>query len=115
MGPIHAALARAQREAHALTAVVTARPSCGTQGPEGARDGEDAEARWAEVRSSWSMLGVPYEEGPALKTRGRCLVALARAPEAAAQLAEAREIFARLGARPALAETEAFLEQLGDQ
>jgi hypothetical protein len=36
-------------------------------------------------------------------------LALGRAPEAAAPLASAREIFARLGARPALEETEEWL------
>jgi hypothetical protein len=36
-----------------------------------------------------------------------------QAPEAAAPLAAAREIFARLGAKPALPETEAKLLQSG--
>jgi hypothetical protein len=52
---------------------------------------------------------VPYEVGHALLGQGRCLVALGRAPEAAAPLAAAREIFARLGARPALADTDDWL------
>ena len=52
---------------------------------------------------------IPYEEAQALLGQGRCLVALERAPEAAAPLAAAREIFARLGAVPALAETEEWL------
>ena len=56
-----------------------------------------------------TSFGVPYEEGHALLGQGRCLVALGRAPEAAAPLAAAREIFARLGAKPALAETDAWL------
>jgi hypothetical protein len=55
---------------------------------------------------------VPYEEAQALLGRGRCLLALGRAPEAAQPLREAREIFARLGARPALEETDALLEQV---
>ena len=38
---------------------------------------------------------------------------LGRAPEAAAPLTAAREIFARLGAKPALAETDVVLAQLG--
>jgi hypothetical protein len=55
---------------------------------------------------------VPYEEGHALLGQGRCLAALGRAPEAAAPLAAAREIFARLGAKPALAETDAVMRRL---
>ena len=52
---------------------------------------------------------MPYEEGHALLGQGRCLVALGTAPEAAAPLAAAREIFARLGAKPALAKTDELL------
>jgi len=52
---------------------------------------------------------VPYEEAQARLGQGRCLVALGRAPEAAPVLETAREIFARLGARPALEEAEALL------
>ena len=57
----------------------------------------------------WHDFGAPYEEGHALLGQGRCLVALGRAPEAAAPLAVAREMFARLGARPALTETHDWL------
>ena len=67
--------------------------------------GDEAEAaanRYREVADLWLGVGMPYEEGHALLGQGRCLVALGRAPEAAAPLAAAREIFARLGARPAL-------------
>ena len=53
---------------------------------------------------------MPYEEAQALLGQGRCLVALGKAPEAAAPLAAAREIFARLGAKPALAETDEWLD-----
>jgi tetratricopeptide (TPR) repeat protein len=68
---------------------------------------EAATAGFAAAASAWHDFGVLYEEAQALLGQGRCLVALGRAPEAAAPLAAAREIFARLGARPALAETEA--------
>ena len=74
---------------------------------------EAAAAGFADAAAGWHDFGVPYEEGHALLGQGRCLVALGRAPEAAAPLAAAREIFARLGARPALAETEAVLAGLG--
>ena len=70
---------------------------------------EAAAAGFADAAAGWHEFGVPYEEGHALLAQGRCLAALGRAPEAAAPLAAAREIFARLGARPALAETDAAL------
>ena len=75
-------------------------------------DHEAAAASFAHAAAGWHDFGVPYEEGHALLGQGRCLVALGRAPEAAASLAAAREIFARLGAKPALAETDALLVQL---
>ena len=62
--------------------------------------------------SGWREFGVPYEEAHALLGEGRCLVALGRAPEVAAPLAEAREIFARLRATPALAEADCLLRQV---
>ena len=42
---------------------------------------------------------------------GRCLIGLSRPTEAAAVLQQAREIFERLKAAPALAETDALLQQ----
>jgi tetratricopeptide (TPR) repeat protein len=72
-----------------------------------------AAAGFTAAAAGWHDFGVPYEEGHALLGHGRCLVALGRAPEAAAPLAAAREIFARLGAKPALAETDALLTQVG--
>ena len=74
---------------------------------------ESAAADFADAAADWHDFGVPYEEAQALLGQGRCLVALGRAPEAAAPLAAAREIFARLGAKPALAETEAVLDAAG--
>ena len=70
---------------------------------------EAAVTGFADAATGWHDFGVPYEEAQALLGQGRCLVALERPPEAAAPLAAAREIFARLGAKPALAETEAVL------
>ena len=60
--------------------------------------------------SRWGEFGRPNEEGQALLGQGRCLVALGRGPEAVASLREAHEIFARLSAKPALAETEQLLD-----
>jgi tetratricopeptide (TPR) repeat protein len=70
---------------------------------------EAATAGFADAAARWHDFSVPYEEAQALLGQGRCLVALGRAPEAAPVLEAAREIFARLGARPALAETQAML------
>jgi class 3 adenylate cyclase len=67
---------------------------------------------YADVATRWHDFGVPYEEGQALLGQGRCLVAPGRASEAAAPLAAAREIFTRLGAKPALSETNALVKQL---
>ena len=77
----------------------------------GEADGElnEAAAGFADVAVRWHDFGIPYEEAQALLGQGRCLAALGRAPEAAAPLAVGRELFARLKARPALAETESLL------
>ncbi len=76
--------------------------------------GEQAQATAGFVAAAarWHDFGVPYEEGQALLGQARCLVALGRAPEAEAPLAAAREIFARLGAKPALAETDELIERI---
>jgi len=76
-------------------------------------DNAGASACYADAADRDRALGLPYEEAQALLGQGRCLVALGRAPEAAAPLAAAREIFARLGAKPALEETDALLEKAG--
>jgi len=70
---------------------------------------DTAAAGFANAAACWNAFEMPYEEAQALLGEGRCLMALARAPEAAPVLAAARGIFARLGARPALAKTDALL------
>jgi hypothetical protein len=70
-----------------------------------------AAAGFADAAGRWRQFGMPYEEEHALLGQGRCLVTLGRAPGAAAPLAAAREIFARLGAKPALAETDEVLRR----
>ena len=70
---------------------------------------EPAADEFSRAARGWNELMIPYEEAQALLGQGRCLAALGRAPEAAAALAAAREIFARLGAMPALAETDEWL------
>ena len=75
-------------------------------------DDETAAQGFAAAAEAWRGFGVPYEEGHAHFGRARCLNKLGRASEAAASLAAAREIFARLDARPALAETVEALSRL---
>ena len=68
-----------------------------------------AAAHFAHAATRWGDFRVPYEEAHALLGRGRCLAALGKRAEAAGSLAAAREIFARLEAGPALAESDALL------
>ncbi len=75
---------------------------------------EAATASYADVAAAWHEFEMPYEEAQAHLGQGRCLVALGRAPEAALALAHARAIFARLGARPALEETERLIGQIAE-
>ena len=66
---------------------------------------EAGAAEFTDASARWHDFGVPCEEAQALLGQGRCLVALGRALEAAPVLEQAREIFMRLGASPALDET----------
>jgi class 3 adenylate cyclase/tetratricopeptide (TPR) repeat protein len=70
---------------------------------------ERAAELFASAAARWREFSMPYEEGHALLGRGRCLRALDRRGEAEEVLAAARGVFARLGARPALAETDELL------
>jgi class 3 adenylate cyclase len=80
---------------------------------EDGREFEEAAEAYAEAARRWHDFSVPYEEAQARLGLGRCLVALGRAPEAAPALTEARAIFEKLGARPALADTETLLGEIG--
>ena len=66
---------------------------------------------YADAAGRWERFGVVPEQAFALLGHGRCLIGLSRGPEAAPVLQHAREIFERLKAVPALAETDALLEQ----
>ena len=66
---------------------------------------------YTEAAKRWQHFGVVPEQAFALLGRGRCLVALERPVEAADSLRRAREVFELLGAAPALAETDALLQQ----
>jgi hypothetical protein len=71
-----------------------------------------AAAGFGTAAARWRGFEMPYEEAQALLGQGRCLVALGRAPEAATALNAAREIFARLRAKPALTETDELMRQV---
>jgi len=89
------------------TAVVTARALLAEQrGQHG-----EAAALFADAADRWGRFEVPWERGHALLGHGRCLLALSRPSEAQRSLRTARQIFASLGARPALSETGNRLEQ----
>jgi tetratricopeptide (TPR) repeat protein len=70
---------------------------------------EVAAGLFADAATRWLGIGVVPERGFANLGQGRCLLALGRAPEAHEPLREAREVFAKLDAKPALAETDALL------
>ena len=74
--------------------------------------GEQAEAAklYAEAAGRWREFGNAPERAHALLGQGRCLVALGQ-PAAQVPLAEAQRLFASMGYKPALAETEALLAQ----
>jgi tetratricopeptide (TPR) repeat protein len=69
---------------------------------------ENAVALYGEAASRWQQFGNVPERAYALLGQGRCLSALGKA-QAEEPLREARELFASMGYRPALAETEALL------
>jgi tetratricopeptide (TPR) repeat protein len=73
-------------------------------------ESEAAATLFAHAATRWNDFRMPYEEAHALLGRGRCLAALGKPREAVEPLAAARELFARLGARPALGETDALLD-----
>ncbi len=75
---------------------------------EAAGDSTEAARLYAEAAERWRDFGSVPERAYALLGRGRCLVALGR-PAAEEPLREARELFAPLGYKPALAECEALL------
>jgi class 3 adenylate cyclase/tetratricopeptide (TPR) repeat protein len=66
---------------------------------------------YADAADRWERFGVVPEQAFALLGQGRCLLGLSRPTEAAPILKRAREIFDRLQAAPALAETDALLQQ----
>jgi class 3 adenylate cyclase/tetratricopeptide (TPR) repeat protein len=81
---------------------------------EAAGDVAEASTLYAEAAERWDEFGNVPELAFALLGYGRCLVALAR-PSADVPLARARELFASMGYKPALAETDALLAESAAQ
>ena len=71
-----------------------------------------AAGAYADAADRWERFGVVPEQGFALLGEGRCLIRLSRRTEAVPVLQHARQIFERLQAAPALAETDGLLEQM---
>ncbi len=84
---------------------------CGARAALAEARAEHAEAAvlYVEAAERWQSFGEVPERGHALLGQGRCLLALGR-PDAAAALREAREVFAGLGARRLVGETDAVLQ-----
>jgi class 3 adenylate cyclase len=70
----------------------------------------EAAALYAEATRRWRDFGHVPEHAYALLGEGRCLRAL-QIPEADRPLGEAQKLFASMGYKPALAETEALLRE----
>ena len=70
----------------------------------------EAAALYAEAAARWQEFGNVPERAYGLLGQGRCLLALGR-PGAEEPLREARDLFASMDYKPALAEAEALLEQ----
>ena len=95
------------RSPYAQHALVTANAALA----EARGDRQVAADAYAEAADRWGRFGVVPEQAFALLGQGRCLVGLARPTEPAPVLQHAREIFDGLGAAPALAETDALLQE----
>ncbi len=78
---------------------------------EHAGDHTEAATFYAEAAARWQNFGNVPERAYALLGRGRCLIDLGQ-PEAEKPLREARDLFTSMGYKPALAETDALLEQV---
>jgi hypothetical protein len=74
-------------------------------------DFQAAADAYTDSAERWERFGVVTEQAFALLGQARCLLRLSRPTEAGPVLRGAREIFARLQAAPALAETDALLGQ----
>jgi hypothetical protein len=77
------------------------------------RHGQHAEAAalFTDAAARWKNFEVPWEQAQALLGQGRSLLALGQLAEARAPLHTARDIFATLRAKPALADVDRLLAQ----
>jgi len=82
--------------------------ACRTQLAEAAGEPAEAASLYAEAAKRWREFGNVPERAYALLGQGRCLLALGRS-EAGEPLRAAHELFAGMGYKPALAETETLL------
>jgi len=75
--------------------------------------GSHAEAAelFADAAERWERFEMPWERAQAFLGQGRCLLTLGRAAEATEAIRDAREIFASLAAKRAIAETDRLLER----
>ena len=79
--------------------------------PKSSDDLEAAAAGYADAAERWQAFGVIAEQAFALLGEGRCLIRFGRTTEASRVLRQAREIFQKLQAAPAVAETDELLQQ----
>ena len=84
--------------------------ACRAELTEAAGDQAKAAALYAEAAERFREFGNVPERAYALLGQCRCLIALAE-PAAEQPLREAAELFSSMGYKPALAETEALLQQ----
>jgi class 3 adenylate cyclase len=84
--------------------------ACQAQLAEAVGDHAEAARLYADAAKGWRDFGHVPECAYALLGQGRCLHALGD-PAADQPLTEARELFASMGYAPALAETEALLQE----
>lgn len=82
--------------------------ACRAQLAEAAGDHAHAAALYSEAAERWREFGNAPERAYALLGQGRCLRALGSS-EAEQQLREARELFASMGYKPALAKADGLL------
>ena len=109
------ALGDAELAARVVTGVEPVTPlqqhalaTCRAQLAEAAGQLAEAAETYAEAAEGWHEFGNVPERAYALLGQGRCLSVLGK-PEAERPLRDARELFAAIGYKPALAETEALL------
>jgi hypothetical protein len=70
---------------------------------------DDALVLFRKSETGWRERSDPCEQAHSLLGQARCLIALGRPKEAVRPLGEARDLFAPLGAVPALADTRVLL------